>query len=264
MSKREHITVVWLKRDLRLHDNQALYNALQSSNRVLVLYVFEHLLLNDPHYDVRHWNFIKQSLEDMNEELLNYNSKVLAVTGDLFPVFNQLNNHFHVTQVFSHQETGLLVTFNRDKEFKRYCNNNVIHWEENINNGVLRGLLNREDWFEKWESYMYLPQIKFDASPEQFLSIAEIDAISTYFTLTNLTTEKNSNFQYGAEKWHGSMPILFLKSVMKTICFIYPNQKPLEPVVVDYLLILLGEMFLFGRYFKKPNASKKPLNIRGI
>ena len=44
-----------------------------------------------------------------------------------------------------------MITYNRDKDFERYCRNNAIEWTENINNGVLRGLLNREDWFEKWE-----------------------------------------------------------------------------------------------------------------
>ena len=35
-------------------------------------------------------------------------------------------------------------------------------------NGVLRGLLNREDWFEKWEDYMYQPQLKFQPNFDNF------------------------------------------------------------------------------------------------
>ena len=42
---REEIHVVWLKRDLRLQDNEAIYNALQSNERTLFLYVFENSLL---------------------------------------------------------------------------------------------------------------------------------------------------------------------------------------------------------------------------
>ncbi len=197
MSDRENITVVWLKRDLRLEDNEALYNALQSGKRVLLLYVFENLLLNDPHYSERHWNFIKQSLQDLNEQLQKYNTKVLCVQADIFAVFNQLFNAYNITNVYSHQETGLLVTFNRDKEFNRYCRNNSIEWSENINNGVLRGLLNREDWFEKWEHYMYQSPLTFEASSQDFLSIQEIDKLSKYFMLMDLATEKDTNFQYG-------------------------------------------------------------------
>ena len=197
MKNKENISIVWLKRDLRLPDNEALFNALNSKNRVLIVYVFENLLLEDAHYSERHWNFIKQSIVDINEDLSKYNTKVLSVTGDIFAVFNQLQTKYTIKKVFSHQETGLLVTFNRDKEFARYCRNNSIEWTENINNGVLRGLLNREDWFDKWESYMYQPLIEFEAKPEDFISLSEINSLSEYFHTTDLKTENSSNFQEG-------------------------------------------------------------------
>ncbi|AUC14972.1 deoxyribodipyrimidine photolyase [Tenacibaculum sp. SZ-18] len=200
MKNKENIAIVWLKRDLRLHDNEALHKAINSNKRVLILYVFENLLLNDPHYSDRHWNFIKQSLSDINKTLSEYNTKVLSVTGDIFAVFNQLQTKYVITDVYSHQETGLLITFNRDKEFARYCRNNSIEWTETINNGVLRGLLNRDDWFERWEDYMYQPQIEFNGSEECFISLSEIHTLSEYFRTTNLKTKDNSNFQYGGTK----------------------------------------------------------------
>ena len=75
MIKEEKIAVVWFKRDLRLHDNEAVFNAIQSGNKVLLLYVFEPILLNDPHYSERHWNFIKESIHDINNELEKLNTK---------------------------------------------------------------------------------------------------------------------------------------------------------------------------------------------
>ncbi len=200
MNTKENLTVVWLKRDLRLHDNEAIYNAIDKGHRVLIIYVIENLLVNDKHYSKRHWDFIKQSILDINSDLLACNTKVLCVEGEIFAVFNQLLSHYNVTNVFSHQETGLLVTFNRDKEFIRYCRNNSIEWSENINNGVLRGLLDREDWFDKWENYMYQSQIPFEADSTNFLSTKEIDAISKYFHVADLTTEKSVNFQHGGRK----------------------------------------------------------------
>mgnify|MGYP002866071495 CR=1 FL=1 len=69
MIEKEHINIVWLKRDLRLQDNEAISNALKTSKRTILLYVFEHSLLNDNHYSVRHFNFIKESLRDINSTL---------------------------------------------------------------------------------------------------------------------------------------------------------------------------------------------------
>ena len=51
---KEKINLVWLKRDLRLHDNEALSSAIKSGKRFLIFYAFEKILLHDLHYNVRH------------------------------------------------------------------------------------------------------------------------------------------------------------------------------------------------------------------
>ncbi len=197
---REEINVVWFKRDLRLEDNEAIYNALNSNKRTLFLYVLEPTLISDKHYNERHWNFIKQSIVDLNESLKQYNSKILTVETEVVTAFNQLTTNYKINAVFSHQETGLLLTFNRDKEFKRYCRNNTIQWVENNNNGVLRGLLDREDWFEKWDEYMYTSQIKNNITADKLITIDEINVIEKLFRTVNLETSKKTPFQKGGSK----------------------------------------------------------------
>lgn len=197
---KEEIDVVWFKRDLRLQDNEAIYNALKSNKRLLFIYIFEPSLINDPHYDKRHWDFIKQSLVDLNKDLEKYNSKVLCAETEVVTAFNQLLASYSVNTVFSHQETGLLKTYNRDKEFARYCRNNSIKWEENNNNGVLRGLLNRTDWFDKWEDYMCNAQFKVELNADKLITIEEINKIENYFHTVNLQTPKESPFQKGGSK----------------------------------------------------------------
>lgn len=126
MNTKPQIHLVWLKRDLRLHDNEAIFNALSSGKRVLLFYAFEPLLLNDPHYSERHWDFVKQSLEDLNQALKPYNSKILVVKSDIIAALNQLLTKYKINNIYSHKETGILVTFDRDKSFKRFCKNNLI------------------------------------------------------------------------------------------------------------------------------------------
>ena len=199
-TNREEIHVVWFKRDLRLQDNEAIKNALENNKRVLFLYVFENSLINDDHYDERHWGFIKQSILDLNTDLKKYNTKVLCVQTEVVTAFNQISNSYKINTVFSHQETGLLITYNRDKEFTRYCRNNSINWTENTNNGVLRGLLNREDWFDKWDDYMYDSQIKNKFDENQFINCEEINELEKYFQTVNLETKKEAPFQKGGTK----------------------------------------------------------------
>jgi deoxyribodipyrimidine photo-lyase len=197
MNISEEINIIWLKRDIRLQDNEAIFNALKSNKRTLFLYVFEKSLLADPHYSERHWNFIKQSIQDLNNSLKEFNTKVLCVTSEVVTACNQLLNYYKIDTVFSHQETGLLITYTRDKDFTRYCRNNSIDWVENNNNGVLRGLLNRNDWFDKWDEYMYQTPFEYQLASDRFLSIEEIKKLERAFIVTDLETPKDAPFQKG-------------------------------------------------------------------
>ncbi len=197
MSNRDYINVVWLKRDLRLQDNEAISNALKTDKPTLLLYVFEHILLNDEHYSTRHFNFIKESIRDLNAQLETYNTKILAVVSDVTSAFNQIQEFYSIDAVFSHMETGLLVTYNRDKEFTRYCRNNFIDWIESENNGVRRGLKNRDHWFENWETYMNSAIEVFEPNENQLLDHKAIESLESVFKVANLETPANTIFQKG-------------------------------------------------------------------
>jgi len=102
---KEKINLVWLKRDLRLHDNEAISKAIKNGKRFLIFYAFEKILINDPHYNIRHWNFIKESLVDINKELKKQKTKILSVASDVIGLCNQIQNFYTVETIFSHQET---------------------------------------------------------------------------------------------------------------------------------------------------------------
>ena len=221
---KEAISVVWLKRDLRLDDNEAIQNALNSDRRVLLLYVFENVLLSDEHYSERHFNFIKESLRDLNSYLRDYNTQILTVVSDLSNTFNQIQSLYRVVSVYSHVETGLLVTYNRDKEFKRYCRNNFINWVESKNNAVERGLLNRDNWFDNWETYMLQPLIEFKANTEQFLNHTEIDQLLDFMQPAELQTPESSPFQKGGSTIAWKYAESFFDSRHKT--YMYDISKP--------------------------------------
>ena len=72
------INVVWFKRDLRLSDHAALELASRLPQKCLLLYIFEPALLGNSHYRGRHWQFIAQSLRDL-QQVLNASGRELAV-----------------------------------------------------------------------------------------------------------------------------------------------------------------------------------------
>jgi deoxyribodipyrimidine photo-lyase len=202
-TNRKHINVVWFKRDLRLQDNEAIFNAIQSQKPTLLLYVFEKSLENDYHYSARHWNFIKQSLLDINRQLAVLNAKVLCVSGEVISVLNTIQENYKIDAVFSHKETGVKITYDRDKNFKRFCKNNLINWVENTNNGIFRALKNRNNWVANWENYMNAPQFEFQPTPTNFLDLNEIGNLENKLEKTNLETIPDAIFQKGGPTMAG-------------------------------------------------------------
>lgn len=152
----QKINIVWFKRDLRLSDHAPLALAKKNNLPVLLLYIFEPILLSDPHYSERHWRFVTESLIDMNKQLP---TKVSIANDNAVSVFNQISQNFDIETVYSYQEIGLANTFKRDKKFALWCQNHKISWLETPCNAVIRGAKNRENWDKHWNKVMREPII---------------------------------------------------------------------------------------------------------
>ncbi len=147
---KQPINIVWLKRDLRLSDHEPLDEAVKSG-LTLLCYVFEPELIKDPHYDERHWRFVWQSLDDLNTQLKSFNSCVYIHFGSVIDCFAMINESFSVEGVYSYEETGILLTFERDKSVKQWLIKENINWFETPSGAVLRGKSNRLDWDKLWK-----------------------------------------------------------------------------------------------------------------
>jgi deoxyribodipyrimidine photo-lyase len=146
LDTREKVNIVWFKRDLRLTDHEPLRVALKDGLPLLMVYIFEPSLLNAPYSDNRHWRFVSESLDDINNRLLPYHSKIHVFYGEVKDVFSALLQYYDIKNVYSHQETGTWLTFQRDIQIKKFFKDVGIKWKEFQNNEVIRGLQNRENW----------------------------------------------------------------------------------------------------------------------
>ena len=165
------INIFWFKRDLRLFDNEPLNNAVSQKEKLLLIYCFEPSLKKNKHYSTKHWNFIKESINDLNIYLKNIDTHIHIYNKEFTDVLKKIQDKFLVKKIFSHNETGLNVTFERDILLKEYCKENSIQWEEEINNGVFRGLKNRKNWIKKWRDHMKSPVVLFKGEKNDFINI---------------------------------------------------------------------------------------------
>lgn len=193
---KKSINVLWFKRDLRLVDHAALAEACQSPLPLLMVYLCEPFIWKDHHYDVRHLNFVRESLRDMKLALSSKGSGFLCLESETLPFFAYLDRNFKIETVFSTQETGLDITYQRDIAFADFCDQRAILWREFQNNGVLRGLKNRNGWRKAWYEYMKAPLSVCNLEGITTLEASDLLGICSEFKCLSLITVENQ-FQKG-------------------------------------------------------------------
>ncbi|WP_310589114.1 cryptochrome/deoxyribodipyrimidine photo-lyase family protein [Fibrella forsythiae] len=77
---------------------------------------------------------------------------------EVVDVLGTLLQQFTIDTLFSHEETGLKITYDRDKAVAQFCREHNIDWQEYQCNGVIRLLKNRDTWADDWQQTMRSPQ----------------------------------------------------------------------------------------------------------
>lgn len=198
----ESLNLVWLKRDLRLHDHQPIAEAIKQPGKVMLIYFFEPDLLKDPHYDERHWRFVWQSIEDMNKQLQEFGGSVYVSSANVLDALAELHEKVGIKQIFSHQEIGLNVTYERDKTISKWCKDLQIPWNEAPTGAVLRGVKNRDDWDKRWHKTMRAPQFQPALDSANFISAEQLKAkgINYQLRVPNTWITPNPAMQVGGEQ----------------------------------------------------------------
>ena len=193
----EPIHIVWLKRDLRLDDHKPISEAINSKKRVLILYVFEDILFKDPHYSNRHFNFIKESIRNINKQLKKYKTTVCITQGDFIKILEAISKNFKIKTIHAHQETGVMVTYKRDLQVGVWCKKNKITFKEYLQQGVFRAMKNRNHWLKKWDELMNQQIEKSSFAASKFIPHKTIESFKFYLGEESLKTETNGMRQIG-------------------------------------------------------------------
>jgi deoxyribodipyrimidine photo-lyase len=201
---KESIVIVWFKRDLRVHDHEPLSIAASLQHKgikVLPLYVVEPDYWQLPDSSARHWRFISHSLTELNQALLNLGQGLWVEHDTAISVFKKLAAYFNILGLYSHQESGNLWTYQRDKDVTIWCIKNKIKWHESEAYGVFRRFNDRDRWSYHWETYMMREK---SIAPT---SLAKIESLNVYddrvefnlptLDLSVLESDENNHLQEG-------------------------------------------------------------------
>jgi len=153
------INILWFKKDLRIEDNEALYESLKDKD-ILPIYIFEIEVWHQKTHSSRQWQFCKESVLDLRNALKEKGQPLIVRTGNVIKIFEEISSKFNIIAIYSHQETGDWLSYKRDKAVRLWASNKKITWKEYLQFSVFRGNLNRDDWSKKWAKNMARGLIK--------------------------------------------------------------------------------------------------------
>lgn len=126
MENKKQIAIHWFRRDLRLHDNTALYHALNSGSPVMPIFIFDLNILDklENKQDAR-VQFIYESLHNIHQELRKVNSGVKILFGNPRECWTNLIKEYSIKSVHTNHDYEPYA-INRDKEIEALLNKNNI------------------------------------------------------------------------------------------------------------------------------------------
>ena len=148
-------TVVWFKKDLRVEDHTPLVEA--ASGPLICLYIYEPKIIHAPDFDASHLAYINGSLRKLSQQLADRGGELVTRIGNAVDVFDELHHEVKFDRLVSHQETGNLLTYKRDRAVRQWAKKKEVRWDEFVQDGVVRALADRDGWSRKWNATMRSP-----------------------------------------------------------------------------------------------------------
>lgn len=171
------IDVVWLKRDVRLHDHRPLLSIAQNNRQCIILYLYEPDQLSEKTVHGSHINFVNEGLVDLDLHLSSgsneptatnigtqgnniYEHKFQCITvchaGAAFTL-RSIHKQRPINQILCHMESSHLKSFARDKAVRRWCRHEKIPIREINQTGVTRCLSDRDDFTANFNKFLGQP-----------------------------------------------------------------------------------------------------------
>ncbi len=99
-----NISIFWFRRDLRLHDNIALYYSLKEHCIILPIFIFDTNILNELPEEDKRVNLIYDSILNLKNKLEKHNSSLLVLYGNPIDIHIKLLDIISVKHLFFNED----------------------------------------------------------------------------------------------------------------------------------------------------------------
>lgn len=193
------VSIHWFRRDLRLHDNTALYHALRSGQKVLPVFIFDTNILSklSNTKDIR-VSFIYEALQELQQQFISYGSSLHIYYGRPEDAFRFYCDQYDVKHVFTNHDYEPYA-FERDAMIEKQLNAQGISFHTFKDQVIFeKNEVLKDDggaytvftpYSRKWKSILAQSPLKFFESEkitDSYISISPVE----FPTLQSMGFEK--------------------------------------------------------------------------
>lgn len=150
---RDPLHVVWFRRDLRAFDHRPLAAA-AAAGPALPLFIAEPGWWAQATMAGRQWDFVAESLAALRADLAALGQPLIVRVGEAVAVLEALRRTRGIASLRSHEETGDLMSYARDRRVAAWARAQGIPWTEHRQSGVIRRIDSRDGWARRWDGFM--------------------------------------------------------------------------------------------------------------
>lgn len=146
--------ILWHRRDLRIKDNKALFQATKITRNVFPVFIIDPIFFTKDRIDCDdRILFMFECLEDLDEQYQKLGTKLTLLLGDSIDTLNNLSKNLNA-KIFYNFDTNMQIGFTRDKKIKE--NTNFVGFN---NDAILRNVTynTRLNWDKNCKEYFEYP-----------------------------------------------------------------------------------------------------------
>ncbi|TDG35407.1 DASH family cryptochrome [Pedobacter changchengzhani] len=137
--------LVWFRNDLRLHDNEVLFEAISKSDSILPVYVVDHRLFDKTKYNTNKTGsirakFILESVTALRDSLKKIGGNLLILSGKPEDIIPQIANEYQISEVYHHREVA-----SEETHISSLVENGLWKYRINLKHFIGHTLYNKED-----------------------------------------------------------------------------------------------------------------------
>jgi len=122
------VNLFWMRRDLRLDDNTALFHALKTRENVLPMFIFDSIILDQlEERPDRRVSFIYKTVVEIKKELEKIGSTLYIAHGKPVDVFKKMVEEYHICSVYANRDYEPYA-ITRDEAVGKLFKNNKIEF----------------------------------------------------------------------------------------------------------------------------------------